>query len=59
MKKVAASSNFLKRAEKEGVLFSDRVVTTDSGMLNLFDPETKMELSVWKRAASPSPLKPE
>ena len=32
-------------------------MTTDVSMFNLFDPETKMEPSVWKRVASPPLLK--
>ena len=57
MKRVAASSSFLARAEQQGDSFLDRIVTTDESMFNLFDPETKMESSVWKRAGSPPPLK--
>ena len=40
-----------------GEQFLDKTVTTDETMINLFDPETKRESSVWKRTSSTSPLK--
>ena len=55
--RVAASSNFLNRANRGGDSCLDRIVTTDESMFNLFDPKTKMESSVSKRTSSPPPLK--
>ena len=55
--RVSASRNFLDRYRKEGDGFLDRIITTDETMINLFDPETKRESSVWKRKSSPPPLK--
>ena len=57
LKRVAASTNFLSRAELEGDSFLDRIVTTDESMCNLFEPETKKESSVWRRSGSPPLLK--
>ena len=54
---MAASSNFLKKAEEVGCSFLDRIEMTDESMFNLFDPETKMESSIRERTASASLLK--
>ena len=55
--RVSASWSFLDRYRMEGDGFLDRIITTDETMINLFDPETKCESSVWKRKSSPPPLK--
>lgn len=55
--RVLASKEFLRRHRVEGDQFLDRIVTTDETLINLFDPETKRESSVWKHPSSPPPLK--
>ena len=50
---MTASSSFLKRAKEEGDSFLYMIIMMNDSMFNLFDPEMKMESSVWKRAASP------
>ena len=54
--KVSASMEFLRRQRREGDQFPDKTVTTDETMINLFDPDTKRESSVWKWTSSPTSL---
>lgn len=55
--RVEASKAFLRRWRREGDRFLNRVVTTDETWLSYFDPESKQESMVWKRAGSPPPKK--
>jgi histone-lysine N-methyltransferase SETMAR len=55
--RVTASEEFLERVEADGDAFYGKIITTDETWINLYDPETKQESSVWKRASSPPPLK--
>lgn len=55
--RVSAFKKFLLRYCLEGHQFLDRIITTDETMINLLDPETKSETSVWKHTKSPPPLK--
>ena len=48
---------FLRHQRLDGDQFLDMIVMTDETMINLFDPATKRESSVWKRTFSPPPLK--
>ena len=57
IKRIAASKLFLRWYQRKGEDFLDRIVTTDKMIINLYDPETKRESSVWKRTSSPPPLK--
>ena len=56
-RRIECSEHFLRRFEQSGEEFLSRIVTTDETMINLFDPETKRESSVWKRSTSPPPTK--
>ena len=38
----------LRRQPLEGKQFLDKIVMMDETMINLFDPETKQESSIWK-----------
>jgi len=51
----ACSTHFLRRFEREGERFLDRIITVDETWIHHFDPETKSESSVWKSPSSPAP----
>ena len=48
---------FLRFYEREGQQFLDRIVTTDETIICLYEPESKLQLMVWKTPASPPPVK--
>jgi hypothetical protein len=56
-RRVRDSRAFIRRAEREGDLFLERIITTDETWLWLHDPETKAQSAVWKRSGSPPPKK--
>ena len=56
-RRVADSSAFLRRVEREGERFLSRIITTDETWLWLHDPETRSQSAVWKRTGSPPPKK--
>lgn len=56
-RRVECSQHFLQRYDRHGDAFLNRIITTDETVINLFDPETKRESSVWKRSTSPPPVK--
>ena len=56
-RRVAASTEFLRRYDREGDEFLRRIVTTDETWLFHYDPESKQQSSQWKRSSSPPPLK--
>lgn len=47
----------LRRAEREGESFLDKIVTVDETWMHHFEPETKFQSSVWKHTDSPPPKK--
>ena len=47
----------LKRFEREGENFMDRIVTVDETWISLHMPETKAQSTMWKTPGSPSPKK--
>ena len=55
--KISASVEFLHGQCLEGDQFLDKIVKMDEMIINLFDPETKLESSVWKGISSTPPLK--
>ena len=56
-RRVMDSKTFLRRFEKEGDTFLNRIITTDETWLFYFDPKTKQQLSQWKSSNSPPPRK--
>jgi len=53
--RVKASRQFLRSYQREGEAFLDRIITTDESWLYYYDPETKLQSSVWKHTSSPLP----
>lgn len=56
-RRVACSTEFLRRFEREGEQFLDKIITVDETWIHHYDPETKLESSVWKTPRSPAPKK--
>lgn len=56
-RRVAASEAFLKRFERQGQRFLDRIITVDETWLFHFDPESKRQSMVWKSPSTPPPKK--
>lgn len=56
-RRVDCSATFLRRFDTEGDDFLNRIITTDETWLHHFDPETKMQSSVWKTPSTPPPKK--
>lgn len=55
-RRVADSRKFLHRHARDPT-FLDTIITVDETWLWLYDPETKQQSSMWKRASSPPPKK--
>ena len=56
-RRVMDSKAFLRRFEKEGDAFLNRIITTDETWLFYYDPKTKQQSSQWKWSDSPPPKK--
>ena len=56
-RRVEVSRSFLRRWQKEGQRFLDRIVTVDETWLFFFDPESKQQSMQWKNKSSPPPKK--
>lgn len=56
-RRMDCSVEFLRRYDAEGDMFLNRIVTTDETWLHHFDPETKLQSSVWKTPSTPPPKK--
>ena len=56
-RRVLESQAFLRRFEREGDDFLNRIITTDETWLWFNDPETKQQSAVWKHSESPPPKK--
>ena len=54
---MAASRAFLRRYQREGDGFLDRIITTDETWMWLYDPETKDQSAVWTKCGSAPPEK--
>ena len=54
---VECCEQLLKRFEREGEKFMDRIVTVDETWISLYMPETKAQSTMWKTPGSPSPKK--
>ena len=55
--RVECCEQLLKRFEREGEKFMDRIVTVDETWISLYTPETKAQSMMWKTPGSPSPKK--
>ena len=55
--RVECCEQLLKRFEREGEIFMDRIVTVDETWISLYTPETKARSTMWKTPRSPSPKK--
>ena len=55
--RVECCEQLLKRFEREGENFMDRIVTVDETWISSYRPETKAQSTMWKTPGSPSPKK--
>ena len=55
--RVAASNDFIRRYERQGARFLQRIITTDETYISVYEPETKASSMVWKHPSSPPPAK--
>ena len=55
--RVECCEQLLKRFEREGEKFMDRIVTVDETWISLYTPETKDQSNMLKTPGSPSPKK--
>ena len=55
--RVERSLEFVQRYQREGDSFLDRIITTDETWLWHYDPESKVQSSVWKTPQTPPPKK--
>lgn len=51
------SKQMIRRFEREGADFLERIVTVDETWISLYTPETKAQSTMWKGPGSPSPKK--
>ena len=51
------SKQFIKKVNRGGIRFLDRIITTDESWFHYYDPETKQQSSQWKNCNSPPPKK--
>ena len=56
-KRVDSCIWILKRFEREGPRFKERVVTVDETWISFYTPETKQQFIMWKTTDSPSSKK--
>jgi hypothetical protein len=40
--------HFIKKVNRGGIRFLDRIITTDESWFHYYDPETKQQSSQWK-----------
>ena len=52
-KRVELSKQFIKKVNRGGIRFLDRIITTDESWFHYYDPETKQQSSQWKNCNSP------
>ena len=55
--RVECCKQLLKRFEREGEKFMDRIVAVDETWISLYTPDTKAQSTMWKTPGSPSPKK--
>jgi hypothetical protein len=48
-KRVKLSKQFIKKVNRGGIRFLDRIITTDESWFHYYDPETKQQSSQWKK----------
>ena len=51
------SKQFIKKVNRGGIRFLDRIITTDESWFHYYDPETKQQSSQWKNCNSLPPKK--
>jgi hypothetical protein len=56
-KRVELSKQFIKKVNRGGIRFLDRIITTDESWFHYYDPETIQQSSQWKNCNSPLPKK--
>ena len=56
-RRVECCEQLLKRFEREGEKFMDRIVTVDKTWISLYTPETKAQSTMWKTPGSLIPKK--
>ena len=56
-RRVAVSRAFLRRYQREGDGFLNRIITTDETWMWLYDPETEDQSAVWMKCGSVPPEK--
>ena len=56
-KRVELSKQLIKKVNRGGIRFLDRIITTDESWFHYYDPETKQQSSQWKNCNSPPPKK--
>lgn len=54
---MGAKVTYLQQYHRAGEAFLNQIVMTNEMLVNLYDPETKKEGSVWKRCTSPPSVK--
>jgi histone-lysine N-methyltransferase SETMAR len=47
------SRQFLRKLSQSGIVFLDRIITTDETWFHYYDPETKQQSNQWKNVDSP------
>ena len=55
--RVTLCNQMLRRYRREGEAFLQKIVTVDESWMHHFEPETKMQSSIWKHSGSPPPKK--
>ena len=55
--RVKCSKDFIKRFEKEGDAFLNKVVTMDESAVAYHTPETKAQSKQWVKKGTPGPIK--
>jgi histone-lysine N-methyltransferase SETMAR len=58
IKRVELSKQLIKKVNRGGIRFLDRIITTDESWFHYYDPETKQQSSQWKNCNSPQKLTP-
>jgi hypothetical protein len=54
---VELSKQFIKKVNRGGIKFLNRIITTDESWFHYYDPEIKQQSSQWKNCNSPPPKK--
>ena len=55
--RILTAEHFIKKVNRGGIRFLDRIITADESWFHYYDPETKQQSSQWKHCNSPPPKK--